>query len=176
MSWDAMAAIGQMLGSVAVLVTLVYLAIQVRHARSEAGRALSQGRGEALRDIFAQQRDERINRLTLKATAALRGPTHPFMTALADQAGFTLEDASLLMWNQIAWWNYFLQIIPRVDELPAMERTQFEVPIRSQYGNAGVGRLFFETYIKPIGHPDAVHYIESLLAQLGPTSSGFKSR
>ena len=35
------------------------------------------------------------------------------------------------------------------------ERTQFEVPIRNQFGQAGVGRLFIETYIKPFGHPDA---------------------
>ena len=40
MNWEAIAAVGQMLGSVAVLVTLVYLAIQTRQtkqiARSEA--------------------------------------------------------------------------------------------------------------------------------------------
>src|SRR5580765_3506821 len=48
MNWDAIGAIGQVLGSIAVLITLVYLSIQTRHARSESRRALSQGRAEAV--------------------------------------------------------------------------------------------------------------------------------
>jgi len=47
MEWDAVGAIGEVLGSVAVLVTLGYLAVQVKHARAETRRALSQGRSEA---------------------------------------------------------------------------------------------------------------------------------
>ena len=35
MNWEAIAAIGQMLGSVAVLVTLGYLAMQLRHGRQD---------------------------------------------------------------------------------------------------------------------------------------------
>ena len=43
MNWDAIGALGQMLGSIAVFVTLGYLAGQVRYARTETRRALSQG-------------------------------------------------------------------------------------------------------------------------------------
>jgi hypothetical protein len=41
MNWDAIAAVGQVLGSIAVLVTLGYLAVQVRHANYELQRATS---------------------------------------------------------------------------------------------------------------------------------------
>ena len=34
MNWDAIGAVGQMLGSVAVLFTLGYLALQVKHVSS----------------------------------------------------------------------------------------------------------------------------------------------
>jgi len=51
MNWDAIAAIGQMLGSVAVLVTLAYVAAQVHQARRETRRGLSQGRAEAVRHL-----------------------------------------------------------------------------------------------------------------------------
>jgi hypothetical protein len=44
MNWEAIGAVGELLGSLAVFVTLGYLAVQVRHARAEASRALSQGR------------------------------------------------------------------------------------------------------------------------------------
>ena len=40
MNWDAIAAIGQMLGSVAVLITLWYLALQVRHTRAQVARSV----------------------------------------------------------------------------------------------------------------------------------------
>ena len=46
MNWDAIGATGEVLGAVAVFVTLMYLAIQVRHARDESRRALSQSRLE----------------------------------------------------------------------------------------------------------------------------------
>ena len=36
MNWDEVGAIGQMLGSLAVFITLVYLSVQTRHARSES--------------------------------------------------------------------------------------------------------------------------------------------
>jgi hypothetical protein len=56
MNWDAIGAIGQLLGSVAVFVTLSYLAIEVRHARSEAKRTLSQRRAEGLATLLVAER------------------------------------------------------------------------------------------------------------------------
>jgi hypothetical protein len=64
-----------------------------------------------------------------------------------------------------AWWTYFLQIIPYVDELPAMERTAFENRVRAAYGRPGAGRLFYETYLKPTAHPGALGYVDNLLGQ-----------
>ena len=167
MSWDAIGAIGQLLGSIAVFITLGYLAIQVRHARNEAGRALSQGRGEALRDLIAAMKDERMVSATLKMNAGFGVSSNPFIRALMDKAELSEGDAMLVFWNQIAWWNYFLQMIPKVDELSAMERAQFEVPIRGFFGHPGPGQLFLEHYVRPRGHPDAIRYIDNVLAQPG---------
>jgi len=166
MNWEAIGAVGQMVGSIAVFITLGYLAVQVRHARLTGQRALSQGRSEALRDLLTQQTDERMIRLALKTNAGLGGQSTPFVRALMDQTGVTEEEAMLVMWSQITWWNYFLQIIPHVKELPPMERRQFDVPLRS-YGRPGPFRLFYEHYIRQLGHPDAIAYIENLLAQPG---------
>ena len=166
MNWDAIAAIGQMLGSVAVFVTLGYLAIQVKHSRQDARRMLSQGRGEANRDILALQCDERINRLQDRANAVLGRPPYPFVSALMEQVGFTSEEATLLYWVETARWSYRVQIIPNADELSPMERNQFDGAIRSSYGRSGVGQIFYEGS-KRGAHPDAVRYIDNLLAQPG---------
>ena len=165
MNWNAIGAVGELIGALAVVVTLGYLGVQIRYARSEARRALSQGRGEALRSLLVEQQDEKLNGLTLQVNAALGAQRPAFLVALAERTGVSAEDASLLFWNQISWWNYFLQIIPKIDELTPMERTQFEVPIRGFYGSPGVGRVFYETYVKRQGHADAVRYIDDLLAR-----------
>jgi len=168
MNWDALGALGQMLGSIAVFVTLGYLAGQVHYARTETKRALSQGRAEAARDILARQTLDRINSAHLKAEAALGGSHSPFMTALIGQAGLTEEEASLLHWTQYSWWVYRLQIIPIVEELTPMERGSFDSSLAANYGLPGVHRLFYETQIKPFAHPDAIRYVEDLLAKSTP--------
>lgn len=160
---DAIGAIGQMLGSVAVFVTLGYLAVQIKHARSEARRALSQGRCEGLTDLLIAQNDERLNHLTVKAQTALGDQPFPFVSALMDQAGLTREEATSLFWMQLGVWNYRLSIIPYVDELTPMERASFEGPVRT-YGDQGFYRLFYET-MKASMHPDTVRYIDDLLAR-----------
>jgi hypothetical protein len=166
MNWEEVSAIGQLLGSVAVFVTLGYLAIQVKHSRQDARRALSQGRGEANRDVLALQSDERINRLFDKANVVLGTPPSTFASALMEQVGLTSEEASLLTWLEITRWTYRLQIIPNVDELSSMERAQFDGAIRASCGMPGVTRLFYES-VKRGAHPDALRYVENLLAQPG---------
>ena len=111
MNWDAIGAIGQMLGSIAVFVTLGYLAVQVKHARQEAQRALSQGRGEAHRDLLAQMR---ILAIQAKADAALGALPNAVAATFVEQAGLTLEEANTMVLTQTAWWTFRLQIIPYV--------------------------------------------------------------
>ncbi len=62
MPWEAIAAIGQILGALAVFITLVYLANQVRHSNEVA-------RFGAVRDIMNQYND--VNKL-LTTDATLR--------------------------------------------------------------------------------------------------------
>jgi hypothetical protein len=164
MNWEALGAIGETLGALAVFVTLGYLAVQVRHARSDSRRALSQNRGEGIRDLFAQGTDERINRLSVKANTALGAPPPPFVAALMDQAGLTREEATVLFQHHVAWWNYTLQIVPNIDEMSAIEQHQFDRGVTGRHGGVGIGRLFYES-VAPLAHPDVVRYIENVLAR-----------
>ena len=163
MNWDALGAIGETFGALAVFITLGYLAVQVRHARSDSRRALSQNRGEGIRDLFAQGTDERINRLLEKADTALGAPPNPFVAALMDRAGLTREEASVLSRHHAAWWNYTTQIIPHIDEMSTTERHGFDRGIVARHGRVGIGRLFYEL-MAPRAHPDVVRYIDNALA------------
>jgi len=166
MNWEAIAAIGQMLGSVAVFVTLIYLAVQLRQGRDDARRALSQSRGEAYRDITAMECDERYLAIQAKGGAALAVEPTGFIKVLMEEVGLTDEEGRYMFNVQLAWFNYRLRIIPYVDELPNAERHAFDLAIRATYGQpAGIPRLFYEAYIQLWAPPDAVRYIDTLLAQ-----------
>lgn len=165
MNWDAIGAIGEMIGSVAVLATLGYLAVQVKHARSEARRALSQGRGDGFRAMMALECDARVNSIEFRLRSALGGPMWAPMAALSEQAGVSSEEMRLIFWKEYGWWLYRVQIMSHADDLSAMERTMFDSAVRSAYGQPGAGRLFYESWFKPSAHPDAVRYVDNLLAQ-----------
>ncbi len=167
MNWDAIGAIGDFVGGAAVIVTLGYLAVQVRHARSEARRALSQGRQQSVRDLFLLNVDERINRAATKASVALRFEPSPFTKLMMEQAGLTRDEANLLFWSHLSWWSYRISIIPHVDELPTIDRAEFEAAVKRAYGAPGIPRVFYEAQIKPFAPPDAVRYVDSLLAKPG---------
>lgn len=167
MNWDAVGAVGQVLGSIAVFVTLGYLAVQVKHASSESRRALSQGRGEALRDLWDQSADERMSRLMVKANGTFNRQIAAWVTELMDQAGLTHEDVFSLMGFQAAWWDYRVQMITHITELPAEERTVFDIGIRGQYGTPGFSCFYYNEIMKPLAHPNTVAYIDSVLAQPG---------
>ena len=164
MNWEEVGAIGQMLGSIAVLVTLGYVAVQVRHGRQDARRALSQNRGAILRDLYAKQGDERMAHLITKATVALGVQPFGFTLVLMEQAGLTREEAAEVFWMLLSWWEYRIRMIPNVNELSPTERQTFDNAIRGSYGPPGVPRLFYE-FMKPLSHPDAVRYVDNLLAQ-----------
>jgi len=50
MNWDAIGAAGELVGAVAVLITVIYLAIQIRHTRDALRRAVRQSRAEVSRN------------------------------------------------------------------------------------------------------------------------------
>ena len=165
MNWEEVSAIGQVLGSVAVFVTLGYLAVQVRHARTDLQRSISQGRSEAIRSLLlTRATDERLARMIAKADAAFEGEPIPFVAELVKR-GLTNDEALAVLAEQGAFWNYRLQVIPYVAELPHADRLVFDSAIRRSYGAPGVGRFFYEAFAKAGSSSDATRYIDKLLAQ-----------
>jgi len=166
MNWDAIAAIGQMLGSIAVFVTLGYLAVQVSHARSEVRRSISQSRRETVRQFnTTYATNERLCNLRLKSNILLGGPEIPFVRELTERTGMTAEEATAVYWDEVAWWHYRTQTIPYLHELSPEERRVFEFGI-NHYRTLPVPTLWYGTN-KFWLHADAVRYVDNLLAQPG---------
>lgn len=165
MNWDAVGAISEGVGATAVFVTLAYLAVQVRHAREEVRRTIYVQRQEAARELcLSRAGNEALVGDQLKAALALGGKSSGFVAEVAERAGLAESAALRLMWDEYAWWYSRVQQIPYVDDLPAGERASFDGGIRFNYGERPLARLWFETQ-KPLLSPDAVRYVESVLAR-----------
>ena len=163
MHWEAIGAIGQVVSALALVIVIV----QIRHARSESRRVTSQRRAYALRDVNINTCEERISSIVTKAQTALGSAPTPLVATVIERAGLTREEAFVIGAWLVASWNYRIHIISNVEELSAMERTAFDRSIRQTYGKGALGRAFFETYLKPTQHPDAVRYGVNVLAEPG---------
>ena len=124
-----------------------------------------QGRGQAVRELVLQLQDEKFTGYIAQANGALGFPEYPETTMLMERTGLSSEAASRLMSYEFLWWDFRFQTIPFADELAPMERVGFDSFIRASYGLPGCSRFVYENVLKQMAHPDAVRYIDSLLAQ-----------
>jgi hypothetical protein len=171
MNWEEVSAIGQVLGSIAVFITLGYLAVQLRHSRAEVRRSITQARAGSTREMAMHTaNNEKLQTYILHASAALGGAGGPggppFVAELMERTGLSAEGAFTIFWNEMAWWYTRTQQIPYLEELPAGERAAFEGGIRGNYRIRPLGRLWLES-TKDQLNPDAVRYVDNLLAQPG---------
>jgi hypothetical protein len=166
MNWDAISAISEALGSTAVLATLAYLAVQVRHARDEARRSVRHSRLDAARQLATQSvENERLNALMTKAMVALGAPPSPFLHSLMETAGLTREEATTLQNHQAVWWLFRVQVIAHIEHLPPEERAEFDDMTRSVYRGNPLSSLWYQSAKEGLVNRHAVRYIDNLLAQ-----------
>jgi hypothetical protein len=167
MNWDAVGAIGELVGSLAVFVTLGYLAMQVNHARAETRRALSQGRMEANRELIALELYEPNLAATMKAEQAFQASPPPVVTMIEGH-GLSREEAWRVFLVEITRWNYRVHVITHAGDLSSAEKSLFDGAIRVRFASKVV-RLVYEEHLKPGAHPDVVKYIEEVLAEVRPS-------
>ena len=162
MNWDAIGAIGQAVSALALVIVIV----QVRHARREVQRSVTQSRGEAARELILNRvNNQWLNGLNVKANSSLGPARSQFAETLMERCGLTYEEGIALGWEQQAWWMYRAQVVTYVDELTVAERTSFDASVRG-FHELPVTRFWYES-TKATLNPDAVRYIDNLLAQPG---------
>jgi hypothetical protein len=115
MNWDEVGAIGQVLGSIAVFITLVYLAIQTRHAKDATQAAVSQARGEAFRHHLAWATEPHMIANVVKANTALGAVPNGFVASIMEKYGLTREEGFSLFYFEMAGWSNRLQGIAAIE-------------------------------------------------------------
>ena len=112
MNWEAISAIGEWIGATAVIVTLIYLAVQVRHTKQELKLLGMQSRGSTALDLLMPiVNDPEIASLMLKMGHPRYGD-FGLEAVEAQRIG-----AWLHMWFQVQQANHYLLPEGTHDEL-----------------------------------------------------------
>jgi hypothetical protein len=162
MNWDAIGAVGEVLGSIAVFITLGYLAIQVRYARSETSRALSHGRMDANRELLKLDMDEEYLSARIKADAAFGESPTPIVALLMERASLTEIEAWRVFLVEVARWNYRIHVIAHWDNLAPSEQQIFDQAVRVRMASS-LSRWMYENHFKMGVHPEVERYLDRVL-------------
>ena len=167
MNWEEIGAIGQVLGSLAVFVTLVYLSIQTRHAQRTFQRSINQSRAEGASQLFMHMfNNERFSNALSTMDKNWPRPPAPIITTIVQRGGVSESDARMIHYWYMAWWHFRTQTILEIDELTEGARISFDAACRANYAPDTLLGVWYESQ-KGLLDPDAVRYIDNLLARPG---------
>jgi len=164
MNWDAIGAVGELLGSLAVLVTLVYLSLQIRNARDELKHTIRQNNDAANREIILETvRNSRLTRALAKTVA---DPAENVVTkAFLEKYDLEFEEAIVLTNYYAARLRIVREtIIYDLDFFDDSAKRNFDRSTRHLFGS-GPGLVFWQSVIARDDSDDKVsRYMKDLLA------------
>lgn len=175
MNWEAVGASGELLGAAAVLITLAYLAAQVRHARQDIRRSARQSRVQAARErLLTRATHPELNRLIVRAQRELgmRDPTDGFIAVIQQRTGMQREEAATLHYELAAEWQYRTEAILNADQMSAGERFEFEHSLRVNYGSASPLGVLWLRLNRDRLNPDVLRYVDTVVAGEAQSVSG----
>ena len=130
MNWDAIGAVGEILGAAAVVATLVYLAIQVRSAKSAAADINRLSRADGVRETIRQTlNDSELRDAWIRASGSAGN-----FQVIADKLGLSLREAQKVTFQVQSWcwlhWGQWASITTEKDmaELKHLVSEFYSVP------------------------------------------------
>ena len=145
---------------------MVYLATQVRHAREESQRALSQARTGANRELIAFDLEDNILDAHIKADMAFEPEPVGPVGMLMSSAGLSRDEATRVMLVYVAYWNYVVQIVPVVTSLGESERRLFDAFIRNRFRSSGAYAKIYQMWTQRANaQPEVIAYVDTILRE-----------
>ena len=159
MDWDAIGAVGEIVGAFAVFVTLIYLASQIRYARLTAMDSNRSHRVEAIRDING------LVATSAEVRAAWNkaiGPAYRQLhTDIADSMDLSFDEASLII-TQGANWGFTHWAQWRSLKSPSDEKELVNI-VRAWYGENPMKALIAHPGFRAYFDEEFVHWLDKTL-------------
>ena len=149
---------GEFVGSIVVVVTLVYLTVQVRYTKQELSRSVGQERASASVNLHLN----RVNNAALRR-AYLKTSEPRYLQEDVDRFGISIEEADMLVWDRVAYWQYHSHTIAHIEDLPPEEHVAFDAAVQAQYTSPYVAAWYERTKSLGILNQKTVNYIDTLL-------------
>ena len=147
MNWDALGAIAEVVGALAVVFTLVYLAFQVRYARNATLDQNRLTRSTTIREIILAA----ANNDDLRVSQVKNWGLEQYYESLAKEFGITSTEASRNDWaNGVYFWMYWGQWNTTHDpkdlrELKHVMTKLYSLPgVRHTWDVSPVGKVFMD--------------------------------
>lgn len=160
MTWDAIGALAELVGALAVLLTLGYLAIQVKHAQYSMADQNRLERSRAVREmIFTVVGNPQLAKDQMKDLGL-----EDYYEALAEELGLTPERAIAVEWTNAyyfwMWWGQFTSTT-KLDDLEELKHV-----ILGLTDTPGMRRTWDKSpMVKPLLDPKFVEFVETVLAE-----------
>ncbi len=155
-------ALGEFVGSIAVLATLIYLSFQVREARAESRASLLHHRSDAARGLWlSEASNPQLVAALVKGDQAL-GAEPPIGASLVEHAGLTREEARMVVNSFMA--NFFHRQTLYLSRLTDAERHTLDKQIPLLFSR-GLARLWFENMNFESFDPLFVAHVVEILAK-----------
>ncbi len=157
MNWEAIGAVGEILGAIAVVLTLAYLAIQVRYAKKATMDATSLNRANGVQAmLLAVATNDDLRSSIGKA----QGSSDHF-SKLSEQFDLTFEEAArvdsyAMYWFWVHWGQYAASNSKEsLNELSNVVDTFYRFPYMSICWKLGTSRLILD--------PAFVSFVDGIL-------------
>jgi hypothetical protein len=164
MNWDAIGAIAEMLGATAILVTLVYLAVQIKYAHLTSTDTNRSNRVVGIRELNSNLVIDR------DARAAWNKAMGPVQRKLINEAAETLElnfdEASIVVlqgWNwMFTHWTQFRSVKTPEDE------EELKNIVTVWYGENPMRALIDNPIFRNSFDPEFVTFVDEVIALNDP--------
>ncbi len=149
MNWDALGAVSEAIGALAVVVTLAYLATQIRYAKVAANDSNRLTRANGVREMYmAQAQDPSLS----KSLARFDPIANAYWREYAETFGASLDEAiSVDSQNHYYFWLHWGQFASSksgadLDELRNVVRGFYRVPyVRHSWNKSPYAKRLLET-------------------------------
>jgi hypothetical protein len=160
MNWEAVGAVAEVSGALLVLVTLAYLAVQVRDAKDQMRRSVQQVRQSTLRDLHLAPTQNAELAVTLSKTDSAWAPDIESEEQLFKAADLSPQEVIIWQGYQRAWWTHWSEVIENRDQLTKSQLAIVDLGIQTIFS-----KISAKVYLNSMGSATSptILYVKSIL-------------